>query len=266
MYGSLASSPMPSAPVQATNLPHQTTASPPGSSELHLGGRIIEGIITNDSTHGRLINSVGDFLAASLSGRWPSPAEPRDPRLRARSQVLVGQGNPPVPVPVHGGESQGNSGMGGDIPVQAGAPGNDGCELDYHLGGPLARGGLTNQEIDGIEQLVRPIDTTQMDDLCGICLESIKARPACQTVCGHTFHQGCIRTAARFRRYCPNCRHVLSQKFSEYDGSDTESEEDDMYDLTYEVSDLEYEEEDDDDDEDPGKGQGLMAAGQQIAA
>ena len=53
MYGSLASSPMPSAPVQATNLPHQTTASPPGSSELHLGGRIIEGIITNDSTHGK---------------------------------------------------------------------------------------------------------------------------------------------------------------------------------------------------------------------
>ena len=39
----------------------------------------------------------------------------------------MGQGNPPVPVQV--GESQGNSGLGGDIPVQAGAPGNDGCEV-----------------------------------------------------------------------------------------------------------------------------------------
>ena len=57
---------------------------------------------------------------------------------------------------------------------------------------------------------------SQNDDLCAICLETMKGTPTLWTPCGHCFHTECMNQLATVRntqRKCPMCRKDLRKDF-----------------------------------------------------
>ena len=101
---------------------------------------------------------------------------------------------------------------------------------------------IIDVNVDVVEQIV------QVDNCCSICYVDFEPSTCCNnkctTICGHSFHTGCLLQNGLYRNECPMCRHVLVEV---PDASDDDENDDDYDD---DEDDDTIWTDDDDDDED----------------